>query len=386
MKRIVFILNSIQIPRAVKRINGFKEAGYDIEVYTFVRTDVVDSPLNIQFDYKVVGEFPNAMPYYKRLWYMFNALKREKNYKKKEVELYYFGLDAAIVGKLAYPSYSYIYEEADLVHTYIPNKFVQRIMEYIDKSLIRNSALTIFTSEGFVDYHFDDEKLDNAIILSNKLIPSITKLPLVEKRALDINHLRIGFVGSFRFSTVINFCKVFVAQYPQHELHVYGLMDDNENNKSLLSFPNFHWHGPFKNPDDLPGIYSQIDLSLSTYDANTVNARYAEPNKLYEAIYFETPIIASSNTFVADKVRNLGIGFDIDASKDDEIMSFVSQLTEEKINNVKENIRLIDKYEAINDNTELLKRINSLLNIEETYNLTNMEIKKLKNTPPSGSS
>ena len=35
------------------------------------------------------------------------------------------------------------------------------------------------------------------------------------------------------------------------------------------------------------------DMVVATYDVTIENVRYAEPNKIYEAIFFETPIILS---------------------------------------------------------------------------------------------
>jgi len=292
---------------------------------------------------------------------MRKCIKAKADYiNKKDAILYIFGLDAAIVTRSVLKA-PYVYEEADLVHTYIPNAMVRWCLEKMDVKIIKKSLLTVLTSEGFMDYHFGKKRPSNLLEVSNKLNQAVTNCPILEKQPLDINHLKIGFVGSFRFNAVINFCKVFVENFPQHELHVFGTMPENSPARPLLEKENFVFHGPFKNPNDLPSIYSQIDLSLSTYDADTVNARYAEPNKLYEAIYFETPIIASSNTFVADKVRRMGIGFDIDASNDNEVISFVEMLTEEKINSVVAHIKSIDKKEAINDNSELFKKVNEVV-------------------------
>lgn len=360
-KKIIFILNSIQIQRVVKRINSFCDAGYPVEVFAFSRVGDDPCPLKTHFEYEVIGEFPNQMSYLARLSFMRKCIKaKADNIKKQNAILYIFGLDAAIVTRTVLKT-PYVYEEADLVHTYISNGFVSGLLEKLDRRIIRKSLLTVLTSEGFMDYHFGNNRPTNLLEVSNRLNQAVTNFPIQKKKPLDINHLKIGFVGSFRFNAVINFCKVFVDHYPQHELHVFGTMPENSPARVLLEKKNFIMHGPFKNPDDLPGIYSQIDLSLSTYDANTVNARYAEPNKLYEAIYFETPIIASSHTFVADKVKRMGIGFDIDASNDNEVIRFVEGLTEEMIKGVVECIRNIDKKAAINNNTELFKRIDVIV-------------------------
>lgn len=360
-KKIVFIVNSLSIQRVIKRINSFVDAGYNVEVYSFVRTDVGhNGNVDIRFKYSVIGEFPNSMPYIKRLFLMHKCIKDIiPSISDGNTLLYLFGLETAIVTTRLTKT-PYVYEEADLVHTYIGNWLVRSLLEKKDVNIIKKSQLTVLTSEGFVDYHFGNTPPSNITVVSNRLNPSVLKLEMGFKSNFDMNHLKLGFVGSFRFDSIVNFCKVFVKEYPQHEMHVYGVIDDN--NKDFFSkFDNFFYHGPFKNPDDLPDIYANIDLSLSTYDATTVNARYAEPNKMYEAIYFDTPIIVSRNTFLEKKVSKLGIGFAINALDDKEITSFIDALSDERIYKCINNLKKINKIEAINSSDTLFDQINKIL-------------------------
>lgn len=360
-KKIVFILNSIQIQRVVKRINSFYDAGYDIEVYGFDRIGVSPCGLKPHFKFNLLGEFPNNMPYFKRLALMRKCIKTvAPHIKDQNCILYLFGLDVALVTKTVL-NIRYIYEEADLVHTYIPNSIIRRFLEWCDVRIIKKSLRTVFTSEGFAIYHFGEYVPSNIIIISNKLNPAVVDLPKKEKKLLDVNHLNIGFVGSFRFNSVFNFCRVLVEKFPQHELHVYGTMPEANICKELLSHSNFIFHGPFMNPDDLPDIYANIDLSLSTYDATTVNAQYAEPNKMYETIYFETPIIVSKGTYLEQKVKKQGIGYAIDAMNDEEVVDFIGSITEESLSNTRKRINAIKKSSAINQPEELFQQIGQFL-------------------------
>jgi glycosyltransferase involved in cell wall biosynthesis len=360
-KRIVFLLNSVQIQRVVKRINSFFDAGYEIEVYGFDRIGVSPCGLKAHFSYKIIGEFPNKMPYLRRISFMRKHIKEiETEIKMKNCILYIFGLDMALVARTVLKM-PYIYEEADLVHTYMPNSVVRKFLEWKDVKIIKKSLLTVLTSEGFVEYHFGNHPPSNIMVISNKLNPAILELPQIRKESLNEEHLKVGFVGSFRFNSVVNFCKVFVENFPQHELHVYGTMPENSPGRKLLNFKNFFFHGPFKNPDDLPQIYSNIDLSLSTYDAYTVNAQFAEPNKMYEAMYFETPIIVSKGTFLEHKVEQLGMGYAIDSMNDKEVINFVSSLKKENIMNCVKNLKTIDKTSAVYQTGELFQRVDSIL-------------------------
>ena len=118
--------------------------------------------------------------------------------------------------------------------------------------------------------------------------------------------------------------------------------------------------GPFKNPVELPEVYSKIDLVVSTYDIEDDNPRYAEPNKIYESIYFETPIIVSSQTFLAEKVNRMGIGFHVNAKNDNEIIGFWESLTEQVLKEKIEACKKVDKNYCIDDEKELFEKISKL--------------------------
>ena len=198
------------------------------------------------------------------------------------------------------------------------------------------------------------------MILPNKIGKKILELPKVEKNyEVDVNHLNIGFVGAPRFEKVLGFLDIACRYFPQHKFHIFGgpVPDDF---KKLEAYTNMTFHGPFKTPDDLPNIYSHLDLVLSTYDTDSDNVRYAEPNKLYEAIFFETPIIVSLGTFLGEKVNRLGIGYQLDVTEDN-VKEFLSKLTIDDIQRVVSNIKKIPKEFAINDGSELFESINKMI-------------------------
>ena len=122
---------------------------------------------------------------------------------------------------------------------------------------------------------------------------------------------------------------------------------------------NVHFHGRFKNPDELPSVYSQIDVVISTYDVENINVQYAEPNKLYESIYYRTPIVVSKGTFLAKQVERFHSGYSVDVSKDENIISLVHQI-EQEINEMTTSMKRIDRMVAVDSCGELLQRVSSL--------------------------
>lgn len=345
-KKIIFVLNVDEKPRYYKRIEEFVSRSYDVVVYAFKRYE--SAGLSLSVPVTIIETYKQNVSFRERIPVVFSGVNKIVNNHSKEDVLYYiFGLDVAMVFRYSHPKFKYIYEEGDLVHTYSSSRFFKSLMEHIDKAVIRHSLYTVFTSEGFIDYHFNVKSIPNGIVLPNKLSEKVKDLPTQDNRRIDVNNLQIGFVGAPRFNAIITFLKVACVNFPNHDFHIFGGPVPDEFGQ-LRSYRNMHFHGAFKTPDDMPSIYSQLDLVLSTYDTDSDNVRYAEPNKLYEAIYFETPIIVSSNTFLSKKVKELGVGFELEVNERN-IISFIKGLTLDRIEVVKERIKQYPKDYAIDD-------------------------------------
>lgn len=356
MKKIVFIINAISNQRCIKRVNEFVDNGFDVVAYGFSRK--VEMHNTIKVNLQIAGEYSNTLPYSKRLLILWHGIRGIINRHRNEDVVYYlFGLDISMVFKLICDK-PFVYEESDLTHTYINNRLIRHSLEIIDRQIIKRSILAVFTSEGFMRYHFKDHVPANVCLVENKLNPAILDYAVRQKKPFDKSNISIGFVGGPRFKSIYHFIDVFCRNYPQFNFHVFGGPIPAEF-EPLRNYPNCVFHGFFKNPDDLPEIYSSIDVVLSTYDVEYDNVKYAEPNKLYESIYFETPIIVSSDTFLAEKVRRLGVGYDIDPLNEQSIVDFVKELSEEKVAICQSNAQKISKRDLISINDHLFEKLKS---------------------------
>lgn len=358
-KKVVFILSHIRNQNAIKRIEEFHHHSIPVEAYGFKRHDITNISSDEVF-VKSIGSYDNATSYKNRVPIIYQGIKSVvKKYKRCDNVLFYlFGLDVAGLFRLQ-TSKPYIYEEEDLMYTYIGNSLIRNFFTRLDRYIVNKSYRTVFTSDGFAIFHFGNNWPQKVCIIPNKLKQTVLEYPPIFKQT-NIEHLRIAFVGSFRFQSVFNFAKVFLENFPNHSFHFFGSATEKENEElfdRLKVYDNCVFHGRFKNPTDLPIVYSQFDLLLSTYDVQYENVRYAEPNKLYEAIYYNTPIIVSSNCFLGDKVKKMGVGFTVDALNDVEVVDFVKGLTIDDINEKIKTISEIDKHYAIDDNTEFINQI-----------------------------
>ncbi len=363
--RVIFIINSISAQRCIKRIEEFIAHGFEVEAYGFSRNmGLYSQPKH--FSLEIIGEYSNSLPFKDRLPILGKGINYivQKYKNKGDIVFYLFQLDVALTFRLLFPNGKYFYEESDLMHTYIKNSFVRKALEYLDRKIIRNSLLSVFTSEGFLYYHYgSNNRPKNVWLIANRLNTTIEDVPKIKKKPFNSSKLKIGFVGFPRYKSVVNFIKVFCSCFSNFEFHLYGeIMEKYKNDfAGLQQYPNCFFHGAFLNPTDLPEIYSNIDVVLATYDVEYENVRYAEPNKIYEAIYFETPIIVSAGTFLENKVKRLNIGYSVNPLDKHSVVQLVDEITADSIEDKIRCCKKIAKEDCLNINELFFKKVNSLI-------------------------
>lgn len=361
-KKIVFIVRTM-VPRVDKRIKEFIANGYDVEVYGFEFENVrIDNLNNSAYYYNVLAtipNFPNQLSYKKRAILFYNKIKEVINrYDKKDTLFYFFTINTSFI-TLLMPNILFINEESDMLFDRAKNPLFRKLIILANKLIIQRSYKTVMTSQGFADYYYGDRIPSNIVIIPNKVSAACLTFPTIEKQQFDVNHIKFAFTGNARYNSIFNMCKVIGEHFPQHEFHFYGTLNyfTEEQKRAIAKLQNVMVHGPFKNPDDLPKIYSEIDFVISTYDSSGVNVQYAESNKIYESMFFETPIFVSTNTVLEKIVKKHNMGFVLNALDDDEIIRTIESITVEKYDQFCASLKAIDKKDSINDNSVFFQQL-----------------------------
>ena len=107
----------------------------------------------------------------------------------------------------------------------------------------------------------------------------------------------------------------------------------------------------------LQNIYNNIDILICCYDVINTNVRVAEPNKLYEAIFFNKPIVVSAGTFLEERVKSLGIGYGVESMNPEAVEKFIDSLTVEDLNGKLDAISKIKTEELIDNGQEVVELI-----------------------------
>ena len=98
-----------------------------------------------------------------------------------------------------------------------------------------------------------------------------------------------------------------------------------------------------------------IDCVYSVYDTSLKNVQLALPNKLYEAIKCNLPIIVAKNTKLSDIVKEWGVGMEVSDNDENELLQAIIRLKNDK-----------EYYNTIINNCN---KMNDIINCKEINNL-----------------
>lgn len=360
MIKIVFIGAQNQ-PRVIKRIMSFYEQSYRLEVYGFDRDrfhGVNTLPPDITIHKFEKTE--DGGKYIKKLFtYIKQIHKVYKAHRKENAIFYSFGILPAFFFYV-FKSRNYLYEISDIIYANFNNSLLRSIIKKVDQKIIRNSLATVMTSQGFVSYIFNNNQPSNIIILPNKISTHFKSIN--RTRRPITNSIRFGFIGWLRYpNTIFRFAEIIGKRYPDYSFAFFGDSDYRDNAKELSErYDNVFFSGPFKNPEDLERIYDKVDVVVSCYDTSTINERIAEPNKLYESMFFCKPIIVSRGTFLASQVEKYRCGYCLDASSDASIIEFLNGIMVMDLNTISTRLYQINAEELIDNPSPLLNFVGKL--------------------------
>lgn len=359
-KKIIFLSSQLSLPRIIKRVTSFSEKGYEVEIYGFSRAEFLNGnsyPERIKVH--SFGFLPDGQGYLHSLIkhhkFIAKVIKKEN---QKDVVYYAIGFIPALICFL-YARRPYLYEISDLIYGTFRYSRLSAIFVFIDRCIIKKSLLTVLTSQGFGDYLFKGKQPQNVMVQPNRLNSAFFRN--VERPVPQIaQNLRFGFVGYLRYTnTVFRFARIIGEKYPNYSFSFYGdskyAIEAKEMSKK---YKNVNFFGKFRSPDDLSKIYNNLDVVVACYDTSTFNEKVAEPNKLYESLFFCKPIIVSPDIFLSKRVRELQCGYEIDATSDSIVDDFIMRLKHEDLESIAKHEYNLDLNEMIDNPNDIFERAN----------------------------
>ncbi|MEK6222380.1 MAG: glycosyltransferase family 4 protein, partial [Chloroflexota bacterium] len=124
--------------------------------------------------------------------------------------------------------------------------------------------------------------------------PEEQRIP--ENTVRQNDKFRIVYVGLLQKERGLFQLLDLIARHPEWELDLAGFGGDEEIIKSRsYGQDNINFYGRIPYPEAL-ALGTQSDLFYALYDPHIPNHRYASPNKIFEAMMLEKPVLVAAGT------------------------------------------------------------------------------------------
>lgn len=363
---VAFLLSHFPDQRFIKRMRIANEVNNIKLLYLDRQTNILQTkeleevidPYNIyKFNFKT-----KTNRLLSTVLYTFNTLKILK--KINISKLHVGNIDMLLIGyiyKFIFNKDLYIiYEVADL-HKIIYNeskrlkdRFLKWILVVIENLLLKKVDTLLLTSPFFwEDYYKGKIPKSKYLFLPNA--PNKDIFYDIGMRN-ESDNIRIGFIGMVRYIKQLEHLLESCKNDCNYFIQISG--DGKERSyleKKYLEFENIVFTGSYDYKKDINNLYNHIDLIYAVYDTNIPNVRIALPNRLYEAIVAEKPIIAAKGSKLGLMVEELEVGYTVSSQNINDVKNLLEYLKENKydILQKKENCKKIksdytfEKYEEI---------------------------------------
>jgi succinoglycan biosynthesis protein ExoL len=362
-KNILFLLSHQPNPRFVKQIN-FLSVNHNVSVLYYYRVYMKD--LSVEYSDKVVlneslGTIINGN-YLKRISVYCNSFKQLKNILKVNSydTLIVNNIDTLALFKLSSLFQNIqtekIIEISDLRGHAYTSSIKSNVMKSIEKFMFKYVDKLIVTSPKFYNMYYNTIFKDEPFILENKPLSNMIPNRL-EKVKND--KIVIGIVGLLLQGKPYQSLFEAIKDNDRYEVHIYGKgIFENLVKEYADKYNNIKFFGEYNFFKDSAKIYSTLDILYMPYDTTngSLNNKIALPNKLYEAIYFQVPIITSKDTYLGELVEKYDIGMTIKCCDNQELLKSIKSLY---IKEIKDSFIFLDKskYIADDDYKELEKYV-----------------------------
>jgi len=325
-KKISIVIPTPKQPRFHKRIAEYSIENH-ISLFYFNRMGYnslntipkVDESFNLGF-IKSGGSYIKRIPQLVNLFKLLRASESDI--------VYSFGLDLLLVSVLSKRKSTNIWFELGDIRE-IKNKYIDILFTYLYKIVVfKNVDLISVTSQGFKDYLQKKYNIHSKkIIIKENLL---SKNDFIQNEAQTkelVKPFVVGILGYLRYDAIISFLEEYLKRDNNFVIHIYGQGELVEKIKEIIINTNIKYFGEFKYPDGLVDIYKNIHFSYVLYDNEDLNVRLALPNKLYESIFFKTPILVSKNTYLCQKVTHeFQIGECFDPENQHELIDYLNNI------------------------------------------------------------
>lgn len=369
-KKISFLISHRPDNRYLKRINLVK-TNYELNLIFWNKSDELINPCIDEVainEIHIIADQTNPL---KRLPETGAFICRAyKELCKEKPDIVYVGnLDMLhIARKYKHKRNSdakIIYEIADLHRLIIDKqKGLKRLLSYVlkltEKIYIKDVNTLVLTSMKFYDIYYRD-LIDRTKVVFLPNMPEEATFDGYIPKDRTGEPFTVGFIGWMRYKDQL---RMLIDAASKSRCSVLFAGADGEGlefKEYCKNYSYVQYLGSFNYNDKIRELYDMVDCIYAVYDADLTNVRIALPNKLYEAILCEKPIIVAKNTYLGELVNEYGIGAETDHHSEAELIEIIDRMKNDRVyyNTLIENCKRAKVFVSLNKyNDDLLEAIN----------------------------
>ena len=207
-------------------------------------------------------------------------------------------------------------------------KLCQRYIWQQDRKYCRQIDRLIVTSEKFVDAYYGRFVPQEKVFF----FPNVPEPEIFAdyKKRECTGALTVGFIGILLYKK-----QLLHLLEASEKSGVNVLMAGLENEPAEVepvcrSMTNVEWVGRYDFTKQAAELYGKCDVIFCVYEVERGNVRILLPNKLYEAVFCELPIIVAKGTYLAEIVEQWGVGVAVDHNSSDEMERVLRRMNEDR--------------------------------------------------------
>lgn len=376
MAKVIFLLSHVPNPRLLKRVKTL-EKKFEVQIIYWNRNLAYAESFSAEtmhsvHEIKVTAPQGNAIarvrPLAKFAFESVQILKREKpniihaaNLDMLLIAVFYkhaYRNNVRIVNEIGdLPKYTFVKR----VRT--PVDLVAKMLQRVESNLTKSVSKIILTSPYFWESYYSSF-MDESKYLFIPNAPAKQLFSAYTKRSNK--DFIVGFIGSVRYVNQLKML-IDVAGLLNDTVRVFiaGVGPGYEEIKNYVSNkPWVEMYGPYNYQKEIVCLYEKVDCVYSVYDTNLHNVRIALPNRLYEAIVCELPIIAAKDTALGDFIEQNEVGTTVGAEDSESLKSVLSKWASDPrlMKRYADNCRVIkDDYYYERNSDKLLEMYQGLI-------------------------
>lgn len=338
MKNITFLLSHIPDPRINKRIAIAKTCANVVVICVRRTSQYMWTPVHNDVKHIIINmDLPSTKHLIKRYF-------ASKQYTKCALEslldispdlIYADGFDSLMIAnkyKKIKKNVKVFFEVADIRECFIQSsqsitgKIITRILNQVEKVNLTDIDCLVITSMRFYDMHYKYFVNKNNILF----IPNMPD-PMPFKKYIKKNsgNFTVGFIGGIRYLDQMKMLVNAAGNVGCDVLFAGAggtVCEYNEIFKYCANKAYVTLYGKYDYDKEIAKLYGMVDCIYAIYDADNPNVKIALPNKLYESIYCELPILVAKETYLAEVVTQHAVGIAVPHKCQSELEKTLYQL------------------------------------------------------------